>query len=150
MLFAANFDKLIKKVTKMKMYGMMTADELFKFVSQCKKEVSENPSCGDHNVLIPRTTLIDVVDDLKDCLNRHIFYELGKICLSQDLESVLSQIPNQYQNDFNQGVIEANELRKLHERCLTCEYKITPVETPRGRIFIGKQMSKVESKKEKS
>lgn len=127
-----------------KMYGSITGADLMQMVHEAEADIAKNPDAADKFAMLRKGTLVAVVNDLKDCLNRKFFFELGRsLQLDESRGQAINNVPERYLADFNDGVGEREKIKNFAtEQCNTCEYKVTSVDTMQGRVYIASDKNK--------
>lgn len=127
-----------------KMYGSITGADLMQMVHEAESDIAKNPNAAEKFVMLSKGTLVAVVNDLKDCLNRKFFFELGRsLQLDESRGQAISNVPERYLADFNDGLFERDKIKNLESaRCNSCHYKVTAVETMRGKVYIASEQNK--------
>lgn len=127
-----------------KMYGSMAGVDLIHLAQSAEQDIVNNPDSADKFVMLPKGTLVALVNELKDCLNRKFFFELGRsLQLDESRGQVVANVPPKYLDEFNDGVGEREKIKNFAtEQCNTCEYKVTSVDTMQGRVYIASDKNK--------
>ena len=126
-----------------KMYGSMRGDELLQLVSEIEQQIESDPTQANNFAVVPKDTLVALVQDLKDAMNRRFFYELGKTFrLMENQQSAKTMVPPRYEADFEMGVRERQLAEVSEEKCNACRFKVAAVRTLRGRVFVTSRQNK--------
>ena len=129
-----------------RMFGPMQGDDLMELARQLEVEIAGNPTAAQSQVMIPKGTLVALVNDLRDGMNRRFFYELGRsLQLEENREAAKEKVPAKYHGDFDLGVQERKQLNLNEERCDECSFKATALRTMRGRVHFVRRVNKEES-----
>lgn len=129
-----------------RMFGPMQGDDLMKLARQLETEIAGNPVAAQGQVIIPKGTLVALVNDLRDGINRRFFYELGRsLQLEENREAAKEKVPAKYHGDFELGVQDRKQLNFSEEHCNDCTFKSTALRTMRGRVHFVRHINKEES-----
>ena len=131
-----------------KMFGEMTGADVMDMYHKFDEELkSSHNDTRTSMVMVPKSTFVAIVSELKDCLNRKFFFELGRsLQLEENQESVLKTIPPKYQADYQDGIQQRESIKQLMaDQCNSCTKRFISVKGLRGKVFIGTKGVKSES-----
>lgn len=120
-----------------KMYGSLTGSEVQELTERLAKEIANDPDSSNRSVMVPKSALVALVTELKDCMSRRFYFELGRsIQLRENWQETMEKVPVRFLAEFNDGFSCSAGNR---ESCDSCQYKIKTLDTLTGKVFIASE-----------
>lgn len=119
-----------------KMYGSLTGSEVQELAERLAKEITNDPDSSNRSVMVPKSTLVALVTELKECMSRKFYFELGRsIQLEESRLATEKTIPKRFVGEFNDGFL-CGEHSQTRQKCESCQFRIKTLDVMNGKVYL--------------